>query len=134
MRALPSPTSAAASAFSAALWMLARSPPIAWQCARAGPEAGRRGLDALAVDRGVKRPWLKVFETAPVQMLNAYGEAKYARFGNPDLWRNMTKPLKSGAEYLTVFASSEAERRGAAANRWLHAQDAERVDHEAGAV
>ena len=88
----------------------------------AGPQAARRGPEALALDRGVKRSWLKVFETPPVQMLNAYGEAKYARFGNADLWQNMTKPLKSGAEYMTEFASSEAERRGTAANRWLHAQ------------
>ena len=67
----------------------------------AGPQAARRGPEALALDRGEKRPWLKVFETAPVQMLNAYGEAKYARFGNADLWKNMTKPLKSGAESMT---------------------------------
>ena len=30
-------------------------------------------------------------------MLNAYGEAKYARLGNPEVWKHMTKPLKSGA-------------------------------------
>jgi len=86
----------------------------------AGPQAARRGPEALALDRGEKRPWLKAFETAPVQMLNAYGEAKYARLGNPEVWKNMTKPLKSGAEYMTEFASKEVERRGIAANRWLH--------------
>ena len=45
----------------------------------AGPQAARRGPEALALDRGEKRPWLKVFETPPAQMLNAYGEAEYAR-------------------------------------------------------
>ena len=71
---------------------------------------------------GSKRKWLKVFETPPVQMLNAYGEAKYAKMSDPAVWEQLSKPLKTGAEYMTEFASSEAERRGTAANRWLHVQ------------
>ena len=41
----------------------------------AGPQAARRGPEALALDRGVKRSWLKVFETLSPQVLNSYGPA-----------------------------------------------------------
>ena len=39
--------------------------------------------DGVLDSGGSKRKWLKVFETPPVQMLNAYGEAKYAKMGFP---------------------------------------------------
>ena len=35
---------------------------------------------------GSERPWLKVYETLPPQLLNAYGEAKYARMAGEKVW------------------------------------------------
>ena len=62
-------------------------------------------------DEGSKRPWLKVFETLPAQMLNAYGEAKYAKITDSQMWKHLGQPLKSGAMYMTEFCSPEIERR-----------------------
>ena len=70
---------------------------------------------------GSQRKWLKVFETPPVQMLNAYGEAKYAKMSDPAVWEQLSKPLKSGAEYMTELCSTDPERRGVGINRFLHA-------------
>ena len=70
-------------------------------------------------ESGGERPWLKVFETLPAQMLNAYGQAKYVTLPDAQIWEAMTQPLKSGAKYMTEYASEEDERRGVAANRWL---------------
>ena len=70
---------------------------------------------------GTQRKWLKVFETPPVQMLNAYGEAKYAKMSDPSVWEQLSKPLKSGAEYMTELCSTDPERRGVGINRFLHA-------------
>ena len=72
-------------------------------------------------DKGQARPWLKVFETLPPQLLNAYGEAKYGKLPDSEVWKNLCKPLKSGAMYCTEFCSPSEERRGIATNRWLHA-------------
>ena len=72
-------------------------------------------------DTGEKRSWLKVFETLPPQMLNAYGPAKYAKLSDEEVWKNMCMPLKSGAVYMTELCDSTAERRGVGINRWLHA-------------
>ena len=70
---------------------------------------------------GSKRKWLKVFETAPVQMLSAYGEAKYAKMSDLAVWEQLSKPQKTGAEYMTELCSTECERRGVGINRFLHA-------------
>ena len=70
---------------------------------------------------GVKRGYLKVFETGPPQLLNAYGEAKFAKTSDPDVWAAISKALPSGAMYMNEFCSAAKERRGMAANRWLHA-------------
>ena len=70
---------------------------------------------------GVKREYLTVFETGPPQLLNAYGEAKFAKTSDPDVWAAISKPLHSGAMYMSEFCSADKERRGVAANRWLHA-------------
>jgi hypothetical protein len=70
---------------------------------------------------GKKRPWLKVFETLPAQMLNAYGPAKFAKMSDSDVWQHFSTPLKSGAMYMTELCSKEEERRGIGINRWLHA-------------
>ena len=68
-----------------------------------------------------KRKWLKVFETMPAQMLNAYGPAKYAKLSDEEVWQHLNAPLKSGAEYMTELCDGTAERRGVGLNRWLHA-------------
>ena len=70
-------------------------------------------------EQGSEREWLRVYETLPPQMLNAYGEAKYTRLSDAVVWEAMTKPLRSGAKYMTEYASADKERRGIAANRWL---------------
>lgn len=72
-------------------------------------------------DAGSEREWLKVFETLPAQMLNADGQAQYARMKDEQLWEHLCKPLKSGAAYMTEMASDEAALRGVGMNRWLHA-------------
>ena len=72
-------------------------------------------------DQGQMRPWLKVFETLPPQLLNAYGAAKFGTLQDAEVWQHLCKPLKSGAMYCTEFCSASEERRGIAANRWLHA-------------
>ena len=72
-------------------------------------------------DQGQKRPWLKVFETPPAQLLNAYGRAKYTKTSDKDMWVHMSQPLKSGAAYMSELCSDQAERRGIGLNHWLHA-------------
>ena len=69
--------------------------------------------------KGMKRPWLKAFETAPAQMLSAYGLAKFVKMSNEEVWGNVIQPLKSIGEYMTEYASKDAERRGVGINRWL---------------
>ena len=70
-------------------------------------------------DTGTPREYLKVFETLPCQLLNAYGMAKYNRLSDVQVWENMSEPLKTGAKYMTEYASPDQERRGIAINRWL---------------
>ena len=72
-------------------------------------------------DRGTKREYLRVYETLPPQMLNAYGPAKYAKMSDEAVWTNMSEPLKSGALYMTELCSKSAERRGTGQNRGIHA-------------
>ena len=52
-----------------------------------------------------KREWLKVFETLPPQMLNAYGPAKFAKMNDEAVWKALCEPLKSGAVWMTECAS-----------------------------
>ena len=35
--------------------------------------------------KGIKRPWLKSFETPPAQMLSAYGVAKFVKMSDEDV-------------------------------------------------
>ena len=100
-------------------------------------EGRRRPATPFSGDSGQKRKWLKVFETLPPQMLNAYGEAKYNRMGNEKLWGHVVKELRSGAMYMTEFASGDMERRGIAYNRfalamvmYLKHQLSEEVKHQ----
>ena len=65
------------------------------------------------------RPWLRVFETLPPQMLNAYGVAQYSQLSDKEVWGHMVMPLVTGAMFMTEYASKDEERRGVAINRWL---------------
>ena len=69
--------------------------------------------------QGSQRVYLKVYETLPCQLLNAYGMAKYPKLSDSAAWAAMCEPLKSGANFMTEYASPQAERRGVAVNRWL---------------
>ncbi len=71
--------------------------------------------------KGQKRPWLKVWETLPAQLLNAYGQSKWPRMSDESVWDHMIIPLKSGAMYGTELASSDVDCRGGGLNRWMQA-------------
>ena len=81
----------------------------------------RTSREGVLDSGGSQRKWLKVFETVPVQLLNAYGEAKYTKLSDQSVWEQLSKPLKSGAEYMTELCSTDPERRGVGINRFLHA-------------
>ena len=68
---------------------------------------------------GELRPWLRIYETLPPQMLNAYGIGRYSQLQDKAVWEHLTQPLKTGAAYMTEYASKDEERRGIAINRWL---------------
>ncbi len=72
-------------------------------------------------EAGGPRAYLK-FETLAPQMLNAYGEAKYAKMADEDVWKHMSTELKCGAMWMTEYAAIDPERRGTATNRWLQVQ------------
>lgn len=72
-------------------------------------------------EKGETRPWIKVFETLPAQLLNVFGEAKYAKMSDEEVWKHFDTPLSSGAQYMTELCSKGDERRGIGLNRWLHA-------------
>ena len=74
----------------------------------------------VMAEGGTERPWLKVFETLPPQLLNAYGEAKYTRMPDEKVWDSFSTPQKTGAKYMTELCSNEKERRGVGINRFLH--------------
>ena len=71
---------------------------------------------------GGPRAYLKCFETLGPQMLNAYGEAKYAKMADEDVWKHMSTDQKSGAMWMTEYAATDPELRGTATNRWLQVQ------------
>ena len=73
-------------------------------------------------EAGGPRAYLKCFETLGPQMLNAYGEAKYAKMADEDVWKHMSTEQKSGAMWMTEYAATDPERRGTATNRWLQVQ------------
>ena len=70
--------------------------------------------------KATKRDWLKVWETAPAQMLNAQGQAKYSKMSQEQVWKELGQPQNSGAVYTTEYHSQKDERRGIATNRWLY--------------
>ncbi len=73
-------------------------------------------------EAGGPRAYLKCFEALGPQRLNAYGEAKYAKMADEDVWKHMSTELKSGAMWMTEYAAIDPERRGTATNRWLQVQ------------
>ena len=72
-------------------------------------------------DKGESRPWLRVYETAPAQLLNAYGVSKVVTMSDASVWDALVEPLSSGAMYGTELASETPERRGVGLNRACHA-------------
>ena len=71
-----------------------------------------------AVEQG-QRESLRVYETLPSQLLNAYGMAAFAQMEQEKVWEDLNKPLKTGAKYMTELCSPEDERRGTGINRFL---------------
>jgi hypothetical protein len=71
-----------------------------------------------ATDEG-QRENLRVYETMPAQMLNAYGMAAFSKMSHEKVWEEFNKPLKTGAKYMTELCSAEEERRGVGINRFL---------------
>ena len=57
------------------------------------------------VETGEPRIYLKVFETAPAQMLNAYGQGTFVLLPDDKVWAALIKPLATGAKYGTELAS-----------------------------
>ena len=68
-----------------------------------------------------KREFLRVYETAPAQLLNVYGPSKFAKLSDKQVWAQMQEPLKSGAVWMSEMCSKEPERRGVGINRFIHA-------------
>ena len=64
------------------------------------------------------RESLRIYETLPPQMLNAYGMAGFHRMPHEKVWEEMSKPLKTGAKYMTELCSDNVERRGVGINRF----------------
>ena len=67
----------------------------------AGKGDGQPAAKGARQDSGGPRSYLKCFETLGPQMLNAYGEAKYAKMADEDIWKHMSKEQKSGAMWMT---------------------------------
>ena len=65
------------------------------------------------------REFLRVYETMPAQMLNAYGMAAFATMTQEKVWEDLNKPLKTGAKYMTELCSKAEERRCVGINRML---------------
>ena len=54
---------------------------------------------------GEPRPWLRVYETCPAQLLNAYGMSKVVMMPDDKVWDALTRPLATGATCGTELAS-----------------------------
>ena len=72
-----------------------------------------------AEQKGEPRKYLKVWETVPSQLLNAYGLGSWQQKPHEAVWEQLVKPLPTGAMYMTELADSDVERRGVGINRWL---------------
>ena len=88
--------------------------------ALAGSSGGnkrKRWADQVCDNGGEKRKYLKIFETPPVQLLNAFGESSYTRMSDDKVWSLLSKPQKTGAQYISELCFSEVDRRGVGLNR-----------------
>ncbi len=74
---------------------------------------------SVSAEQGEKRKWLKIYETLPNQLLNAYGAAKYIKMSDSDMWVEMKRPLATGAASMSELCFLDEERRGVGINRWL---------------
>ena len=74
---------------------------------------------SVSAEQGEKRKWLKIYETLPNQLLNAYGAAKYIKMSDSDMWVDMKRPLATGAASMSELCFLDEERRGVGVNRWL---------------
>ena len=86
---------------------------------QAGGDAGDGVSKKLKGEEPGNREELRVYETMPAQMLNAYGMAGFAQMGHLKVWEDLNKPLKTGAKYMTEYCSKKEERRAIAVNRAL---------------
>ena len=76
-------------------------------------------MKKLKTEVSEQRTYLRVYETLPTQMLSAYGAAAYTGLEEKEIWGHLVKPQKTGAAFLTEYASKGDERRGVAINRRL---------------
>ena len=74
---------------------------------------------AADTGRGIKRSWLKIYETLPNQLLNGYGQSKFVNIPDKEMWQSMGEPIRSGAPCMSELCFSDKERRGVGINRWL---------------
>ena len=59
-----------------------------------------------------QRENLRVYETMPSQMLNAYGMAAFSKMNQEKIWEEFNKPLKTGEVYdRTLQCRGGAQRR-----------------------
>ena len=86
---------------------------------KAEDEAGDGVSKKLKGNEKGDREELRVYETMPAQMLNAYGMAGFAQMGHQKVWEDLNKPLKTGAKYMTEFCDKKQDRRCVAGNRAL---------------
>ena len=82
-------------------------------------DAGNGVSKRLKGEEAGDREELRVYETMPAQMLNAYGMAGFAHMGHPKVWEDLNKPLKTGAKFMTEYCSKKPDRRCVACNRAL---------------
>ena len=75
----------------------------------------------LAPKRVGKKKNTPGYETAPSQLLNCYGPARFAKMPDEQMWKELCKPQKTGAAWHTEMCSAVPERRGTGLNRWVHA-------------
>ena len=56
---------------------------------------------------GEPRAYLRVFETAPAQMLNAFGQGQSVYLSDEKVWHALCQALPTGAKYGTELADQE---------------------------
>ena len=56
---------------------------------------------------GEARSFLRVFETAPAQMLNAFGQGQSVYLSDEKVWHALCQALPTGAKYGTELADQE---------------------------